>query len=502
MMSLRQAARFLPGCTLVGEADTPLLRVHSDSRSLQPGDLFVAIRGDRFDGNRFLAQARAGGAVAALADDAQALRAAGLPGLAVADTRQALGLLATRWREQFSLPLIAVTGSNGKTTVTQMLAGILRHWMGEAALATQGNFNNDIGLPLTLLRLRTTHRVAVVELGMNHPGEIALLAAMAQPAVALINNAQREHLEFMATVEAVARENAAVIDALPADGVAVFPAADAFAPLWRARAGRRPRLEFAIAAGSDGNHGAPLPWPGQAARAGASKPGDGPAPSDGAALRAHAPRWVDGAWQVHADTPAGPLFFKLAMAGVHNVHNALAAAASAIAVGVPLNHVTAGLHAFEPVKGRSRTRRLAWHGQARTLVDDSYNANPDSVDAALAMLATLPGPRLMVLGDMGEVGEQGPLFHVQAGATAHALGIEFLFTSGELSAHAARSFPGARHFASVDALIAAVLAHMPQVASVLVKGSRFMRMERVVDALVGHADQQASGTATGEAACC
>jgi UDP-N-acetylmuramoyl-tripeptide--D-alanyl-D-alanine ligase len=313
MMDLRLVARFLPEGTLVGDADTPLRRVHSDSRSLQPGDLFVAIRGDNFDGNQFLAQARAAGAAAALAHDAHALRAAGLSGMAVPDTRRALGRLATRWREQFTLPLIAVTGSNGKTTVTQMLAGILRHGMPDASLATQGNFNNDIGLPLTLLRLRADTRIAAVELGMNHPGEIARLAAMAQPTVALVNNAQREHLEFMATVEAVARENGAVIDALGVDGVAVFPHDDAFAPLWRARAGARSCLTFGIA-------------PGGAL----------------ATVRARAPRWMNGAWQVQADTPAGPLEFALPMAGSHNVHNALAAATCAIAAGVPLAHVAAG----------------------------------------------------------------------------------------------------------------------------------------------------------------
>lgn len=475
MMDLHQAARYLPGCTLVGDADTCVRRVHSDSRSLQPGDLFVAIRGDTFDGNRFLAQARAAGATAALAHDADALRAAGLSGLVVADTRQALGVLATRWREQFTLPLIAVTGSNGKTTVTQMLATILHHWMADAALATQGNFNNDIGLPLTLLRLRAEHRVAVVELGMNHPGEIALLAAMAQPTVALVNNAQREHLEFMATVEAVAQENGAVIDSLRDDGVAVFPHDDPFAPLWRERAGKRPRLEFFIGANPGGN--------------------------EGATIRAATLRWLDGAWQVQADTPAGALVFALPMVGVHNVHNALAAASCAIAAGVPLVHVRTGLQAFEPVQGRSRTHQLASNGQLRTLVDDSYNANPDSVDAALEMLATLPGPRLLVLGDMAEVGDQGPHFHALAGARAHARGIEFLYTLGDLCAHAVAPFPGARHFDAMPELIAAVQAQLPEVRSVLVKGSRFMRMERVVEALAARAGK-ADSTTTGEATCC
>jgi len=475
-MDLRQAVQWLPGSTLVGDANRRVTRVHSDTRTLQRGDLFVAIRGDTFDGNRFLAQAKAAGAVAALAHDAHALLAAGLPGIAVTDTRQALGLLATRWREQFTLPLIAVTGSNGKTTVTQMLAGILRQWMPDASLATLGNFNNDIGLPLTLLRLRAAHRIAVVELGMNHPGEIALLAGMAQPTVALVNNAQREHLEFMATVDAVAQENGAVIDALPPNGVAVLPHDDGFMPTWRERAGARNCLTFAIA-----------PARGR--------------PNCTADVRAETPQWQDGAWQVQAQTPAGQLAFALPMAGLHNVHNALAAASCAIAAGVPLAPVVAGLQAFEPVKGRSRSQVLRWAGRSITLVDDSYNANPDSVDAALEMLAMLPAPRLMVLGDMGEVGDQGPQFHAQAGARAHGMGIEFLLTLGPLSAHAVPLFPGARHCAAMPELIDAVRAQMPLVASVLVKGARFMQMERVVEALIADAGR-ANGATTGEAACC
>ncbi len=475
MMDLRQIVEWLPGSTLVGNAAQRVTRVHTDTRTLQPGDLFVAIRGDNFDGNQFLAQARAGGAVAALAHDAAQLRAADLPGIVVSDTRHALGLLATRWREQFSLPLIAVTGSNGKTTVTQMLATILRLWMAEAALATQGNFNNDIGLPLTLLRLRAHHRIAVVELGMNHPGEIALLAGMAQPTVALINNAHREHLEFMATVEAVAQENGAVIDALPAAGVAVFPQGDVYASTWRARAGQRNSLAFAIGSASGVE---PL-----------------------ADVRAELPQWDRGAWNIRAQTPAGPLQFTLPMPGMHNVHNALAAASCAIAAGVPLAQIVAGLQAFEPVKGRSRTYAMRWGERSVTLVDDSYNANPDSVDAALELLATLPAPRLMVLGDMGEVGEQGPQFHVQAGAKAHALGIDVLLTLGPLSSHAAASFPGARHHDTMPALIDAVRAQMPTVASVLVKGSRFMRMERVVEALMDRPNHS-HGSTTGAAACC
>ncbi|HNJ82847.1 MAG TPA: Mur ligase family protein, partial [Piscinibacter sp.] len=244
MATLQGLHALLPGSRLVGDGTLAVERVHSDTRSLRAGDFFVALRGERFDANDFLPQAKTGGAVAALAE--RGLEAAGLAGLEVADSGAALLALGGAWRAAHTLPLIAVTGSNGKTTVTQMIAAILRAWCGEAALATEGNLNNHIGVPMTLLRLRDRHRAAVVELGMNHPGEIAQLAAITAPTVALVNNAQREHQEFMASVEAVARENGSVIAALPADGIAVFPADDAaHAPLWRELAGARRLMRFA-----------------------------------------------------------------------------------------------------------------------------------------------------------------------------------------------------------------------------------------------------------------
>ena len=452
MMSLAQAHALLPGSLLLGDGQLRLARVHTDSRSLQPGDLFVALRGERFDAHDFLPQARAAGAVAALAE--QGLQAAGLPGLQVADSRAALGALAARWRAQLHGPLIAVTGSNGKTTVTQMVAAILRVHAGAASLATQGNFNNDIGVPLTLLRLRPEHRIAVLELGMNHPGEIAQLAKIAQPTVALVNNAQREHLEFMATVEAVARENGSVIGALPPDGTAVFPADEAYTALWRDMAGARRVLTFAL---------------------------QGPAD-----LTAQA-RAQLGRWQVSARTPLGPLDFTLQVAGLHNVKNALAAAACALAAGVPLDAIAQGLSAFEPVAGRSRS--LSLHrpdGAPLSLVDDSYNANPDSTRAAIAWLAGLPGRRVLVLGDMGELGADGPALHAEVGACARDAGVDALHALGELSRHSVAAF-GARalHHEDPAALVAALREACRPDTTILVKGSRFMRMERVVDALTG-----------------
>ena len=462
MMTLAQALQWLPGATPVGDLAVRVLRVHTDTRSLQPGDLFVALQGEHFDANRFLAQARANGAVAALCHPGAGLTEAGLSGLEVGNTKAALGALASGWRKQFTLPLIAVTGSNGKTTVTQMIGAILQAWKAGASLATQGNFNNDIGVPLTLLRLRDSHRVAVLELGMNHPGEIAQLAAMARPTVALVNNAQREHLEFMATVEAVAQENGAVLAALPADGVAVFPHGDPFTALWRALAPGRRHWTFALADEA------------------------GQSDADVAGLAAE---WNGRAWNVTARTPAGELRFALRIAGRHNVSNALAAITCALAVGTPPKSIIRGLEAFEPVKGRSRAMEITMGKAAITLVDDSYNANPDSVSAALNLLAAMPAPRLMVLGDMGEVGEQGEMFHAQAGEQAQRLGIEHLFTHGALSAAAARQCAGARHYDAMADLIPAVLEQLPATASVVVKGSRFMRMERVVEAITRHAQE-------------
>jgi UDP-N-acetylmuramoyl-tripeptide--D-alanyl-D-alanine ligase len=477
MMTLGLAHALLPGSVMHGDPATPITRVHTDTRTLQAGDLFVALRGERFDAHDFLPQAAASGAVAVLVQ--QGLDTCGLPGLVVSDTRAALGWLAAGWRARFDIPLIGVTGSNGKTTVTQMVAAILRTWVDsqgapEASLATQGNFNNEIGVPLTLLRLREgVHRCAVVELGMNHPGEIAQLSAIAAPTVALVNNAQREHQEFMHTVEAVARENGAVLQALSRSGVAVFPADDAYAPIWRELANGYTRFDFAT---------------------------EGEAVVTGQASWCAEPRPH---WQIAVQAVQGEARCQatilLNMAGAHNVRNALAATAAGLGAGVPLAVIAQGLSAFEPVKGRSQLRSAHIDGRAVTLVDDSYNANPDSVRAAIDMLAGLPGPHWLVLGDMGEVGTQGPAFHAEVGAYAVERGIEHVWTAGELCAHTAdavRAGAGTgaqvRQFAQAADIVAALSAQpdlqaAPHVGSVLVKGSRFMKMEQVVSALTGGA---------------
>ncbi len=457
MFTLAQAQAWLPGSRLVGDGNTAIARVHSDTRTLQPGDLFVAIHGERFDANDFIADAHGQGAGAALAHRGRI--PAGFAGLEVDDSKLALGQLAAAWRAQFDLPLIAVTGSNGKTTVTQMIAAILRAWQPQASLATQGNLNNDIGLPLTLLRLDESHRVGVIELGMNHPGEIGYLAQIAKPTVALVNNAQREHQEFMATVKAVALENGAVFEAMDPNGVAVYPADEEFTALWSGLAA--PRACMTFGAGAD--------------------------------IGLAGSEWKQGHWKVSATTPAGQLAYDLHIAGRHNVRNSMAAAACALAAGAPLAAIAHGLQSFTPVQGRSRAFELKLAGRSLTLVDDTYNANPDSARAAIDVLAELPGPRLLVLGDMGEVGDQGPQFHREIGDYARGRGIGMLFTLGEQ----AQGMRGT-HFADIASLNASVLAQLPVTASVLVKGSRFMKMERVVQAIT--ALEQQEPTESGHAA--
>jgi UDP-N-acetylmuramoyl-tripeptide--D-alanyl-D-alanine ligase len=297
---------------------------------------------------------------------------------------------------------------------------------------------------------------------MNHPGEIAVLARIAQPTVALVNNAQREHQEFMATVEAVAHENGGAIEALRDDGIAVFPADDVHADVWVAQAGARRLLRFALIENP-------------------SSPGTPTAEVTGRA------RWVDGQWHVDMQTPLGHASMNLRLAGLHNVRNALASTAAAIGAGISLADIVRGLEAFEPVKGRSQVKTVVRAGHTCTLVDDTYNANPDSVRAAIEVLAGLPGPRWLVLGDMGEVGDQGPAFHTEIGTYAAARGIESLWCAGALCVHAAAAYGStARHFADTAALLEALSSGdvPPPFASALVKGSRFMAMERVVALLL------------------
>ena len=464
-MTLTQLQTWLPQAVFIaGTSDaaltshTVIKAVRTDSRSVVAGDLFVALKGETFDGTAFLAQAQTQGAVAILfeaqdplkGEHLQYLKDVSVPAYCVPNARAALGDLATQWRRQFNLQLIGVTGSNGKTTVTQMIASVLKADVSCPSLSTQGNLNNEIGVPLTLFNLRPEHRRAVVELGMNHPGEIEILTRYAQPTIGLVNNAQREHQEFMATVEAVALENGEVIRHLPANGIAVFPAQDTYTELWKKLAGARRVLTFGFTQGD---------------------------------VQAHDIAWVNGAWSFQLTTAHAALACRLNIAGRHNILNALAATACALAAGMSLVAIVKGLENFEPVKGRSKSSEWQIEGHTFTLVDDTYNANPDSVRAAIDVLAELPAPRLLVLGDMGEVGQQGPEFHQEVGAFAKASGIEALFTLGDLCVHSSQAFEGAHHFSDMDNLQHAVLAQISTYNSVLVKGSRFMKMERLVDAL-------------------
>jgi UDP-N-acetylmuramoyl-tripeptide--D-alanyl-D-alanine ligase len=424
--------------------------VTTNSKTVEPGNLFVALRGERFDAHDFLADVVARGAAAVVVERLPAGLA--IPALIVPDTRHALGQIAHWWRKQFSIPVIGVTGSNGKTTVKEMIASILSTAFGaQNYLATRGNLNNEIGVPLTLFNLDTRHQAAVVEMGMNHPGEIARLTEIAQPTVGLVNNAQREHQEFMASVAAVAEENGAVIQGLHDGGCAVFPADDEFAPLWTAYAGSRDLLSFAL--------------------------------EKQAAVTA---QWtpIDFGSQVEINARGERVSVVLSAAGEHNVRNALAACAAALAIGIDLRSIARGLTAFTPVAGRLQKKQAA---NGAIVIDDTYNANPDSVRAAIDVLANAPSPRTLVLGDMGEVGSEGIAFHEEIGEYARARHIDQLFTVGELSRHASRAFGRpARHFETMETLNEEV-ASVPPGASVLVKGSRFMQMERVVQRLTGAA---------------
>lgn len=417
--------------------------VQTDSRKLDAGAVFVALRGDVFDGHDYLKQVQELGACVAIVEKVDAT--VNLPQVALGDTRLALLALGKAWRQQFPIPMIAVTGSNGKTTTKEMIAAILAAWLGaQHSLATIGNLNNELGVPLTLLRLRPAHQAAVIELGMNHPGEIEVLACLVSPTVALVNNAQREHQEFMESVEAVARENGAVFCALGRDGIKVYPADEEFSALWNALSIQHTSLRFGLTAQAE-------VWP--------------------TAIQSHA---LGSSFTLNLPGAKGGV--QLSVPGLHNVRNALAAAACAHAVGAPLTAIVDGLESFQAVSGRMQTHRL---DQQRVLIDDSYNANPDSVRAAIDVLATLPAPRVLVLGDMGEVGDNGPAMHREVGAYARERGIEHLLTLGEATRESAQAFGATAVVGESSEQLGERLRTLGA-QSVLVKGSRFMRMERIV----------------------
>jgi len=487
MMLLSQAEQVLRA-KMLGN-DVRFTSVSTDSRKIAPGNLFIALRGENFDGAAFVESAARDGAVAAMINADSYGGAAACPLLLVEDTRLALGRLAAHWRAQFAIPVVGLTGSNGKTTVKEMLACILREHtkddfhdrslshrgitsdlaavsgqpsrmasspirVGEGerpedaedgVLATQGNLNNDIGMPLTLLGLQAVHRYAVIEMGMNHPGEIEYLSRLASPDVAVITNASGAHLAGLGSVEAVARAKGEIFAGLRQGGTAVINADDVYEPLWRKLAGDHAVVEFGL-------HGYPSVYG----------------------------KWQPRGFGAHLAvlTRQGEFDVGLQVPGVHNVRNALAATAAALALSVPLEKIAAGLEKFGGVAGRLQ-RKAARHGAA--LIDDTYNANPSSMRAALEVLAQAPGRRIFVMGDMGELGEDAARYHAEIGGFARQSGIQRLLALGGLSREAVREFgAGAQHFEDAESLCAVLESELDAGVTVLVKGSRFMKMERVV----------------------
>ena len=475
MTTLAQVHAMLPGSALlnISGQDAQSLNISSvgtDSRQIGSKELFIALAGERFDAHDFLSDVARAGVAAVLISNKDGCPT-NLPAVFVADTRTSLGLLAKAWRTNHPIPLALVTGSNGKTTVKEMIASIFKAAVGEQhTLVTKGNLNNDIGLPLTLLKLRSADRLAVVELGMNHPGETAQLANIAQANIALINNAQREHQEFMSTVAAVAQEHSNAISALPNDGIAVFPADSEFTGVWHEAAAGRKVIDFALLSGQTTLPAAVM----------------GRLLSNG---------------HVQVQTELGSVEIQLNTLGSHNARNALAASAVAVAAGISLEKIKQGLESFSPVNGRMQAKKI---DPNHTLIDDSYNANPDSVRAAIDALKQSGNISWLVLGDMGEVGNQGPEFHREVGAYAAEQGITKLFALGEQCQFAIKGFNdvqkngastvSAKHFSEMDSLIVQLrdALHAQSTGSnehlnILVKGSRFMRMERVVQALLEEA---------------
>ncbi len=460
MMTLSQITGLLDGRRMGGEPR--FMGVCTDTRSIKAGDLFIALKGEKFDGAQFVPDALKAGAVAAVVNAAseEALARTLAPAscvLYVQDTRVALGQLAANWRRQFTVPLAAITGSNGKTTVKEMLTEILRGHAGshDAVLYTQGNLNNDIGMPLTLLKLRAQHRYAVIEMGMNHSGEIAYLTRLAQPDVALINNASGAHLQGLGSVEGVARAKGEIFAGLKEGGIAVINADDTHAGLWRALADPHRIVDFGLE---------------------------------------HAAAAVRGSWraqgyggELQLRTPAGEVRIGLQVPGEHNARNALAATALALALHVPLQAIAAGLERFGGVAGRLQRKQAL---QGATLIDDTYNANPASMHAALEVLAQVQGKRIFVLGDMGELGENAAQFHREIGCAARELGIERLLALGELSRQAVQEFGvGAQYYAAIEGLLQTLVQELDAQTTVLVKGSRFMKMERVVQACAAQQEE-------------
>ncbi len=448
-MRLSEIAGPLAG-TLSG-GDCEFSSVSTDTRKIVPGDLFVALSGPNFDGNRFVPEAAAKKACGAIVS---AVQDAGVPQLEVADTRIALGELGALNRRQFKGPVIAVTGSSGKTTVKEMIASILQG--SGAVLATEGNLNNEVGVPLTLLKIGAEHRYAVIELGASAVGEIALTVRMAGPDVALITNAAGAHIEGFGGLANVVRAKGEIYDGLGEDGTAIVNLDDPAAEQWLSRIRARTRITFSLERGE----------------------ADIRAEQIGAGANGCAEFTLAGV--------PDPLPVRLGVPGRHNVANALAAAAACLATGLDARDIVGGLESFTGVRGR--LQYLDGPGGSR-IIDDAYNANPSSFRAAIEVLASAPGTRVLVMGDMAELGEDAEQMHADTGRAARDAGIDRLFTRGPLSAHAAAAFGSdAQCFDDVDQLVSELRPLLMPGVTVLVKGSRSARMEQVVAALTGGED--------------
>ncbi|PKO51755.1 MAG: UDP-N-acetylmuramoyl-tripeptide--D-alanyl-D-alanine ligase [Betaproteobacteria bacterium HGW-Betaproteobacteria-20] len=445
MMLLSEAAKATNA--RLSAVDVEFFSVGTDSRKIVKGQLFVALKGEHFDGHDYAAQALAQGAAAVLVSNPEL----GLePAIVVEDTCQALGALAAYWRSKFKIPVIAITGSNGKTTVKEMITAILAAKVGglEAIHATVGNLNNHIGLPLTLLKLRATHQFSVLEMGMSHLGEIDYLTRIAKPTVAVINNAGTAHIGEVGSRDNIAKAKGEIFAGLSDDGVAVINADDDYAAYWESLNTNKKIVTFGLKNQADVSA---------------------------------TYEEKQGISQVYLSTPQGSISFKLNMLGAHNVSNALAASAVAVALGASNTEITCGLENFGGVKGRLQ-RKAAFNGAA--LIDDTYNANPDSMKAAIDVLAKFQGKKILVLGDMGELGADAKNMHAEIGAYAKAAGLTELYCLGDLSLEMVRGFGiGAHHYAIPESIAEAVKPLLSHDATVLVKGSRFMKMERVVDLL-------------------
>lgn len=451
MMRLTDIARWSKG-RLHG-ADVAITGVSIDTRTIALGELFVALRGEKHDGAQFAPEAVACGAAAVLAERELDLN---VPQIIVADALQALADAAAGYRAMHPATVIGITGSNGKTTVRTLLASILAEH--GRTHATAGNFNNEIGLPLSVLAMPADAQYAVLEMGAGQPGDIEALARIARPQVGVVTNIAAAHLARMGSLEGVARTKGALFNLLPEDGCAVINADDTFASHFREQAGARRVLSFGLKADAD-------------VRAVAS--GD----------------------KLRLLTPQGDANIEFALRGRHNHINALAATAAALALDVPLDTIAAGLAQARPLAGRLSMHQ---HDSGATVIDDSYNANPGSFDAAIAVLAGEPGRRALVMGDMGELGSDELALHAGVGERAAAAGIERLLGCGELSRHAVAAFgEGGSHHADQAALLAALQGELHPGVTILVKGSRAAAMENIVQSLLdwsataaggGHAD--------------